>query len=80
MLKEHIKNGGKQSKASRFKETLCTMYIGSAVKFDHTEFQCTGQGQRCTLTHYTSLLKRQAKGEWKVEHTAPGIATVLKLR
>ena len=80
MLNEHIRNGGKQSKASRFKEALCTMNVGTAVKFDHSEFQCTGQGQRCTLTHYTSLLKRQARGEWRVEHTAQGIATVLRIR
>jgi ketosteroid isomerase-like protein len=77
--KEFVPKKSRQSKASRFQELLCTMEIGTAVKFDHTEFYCTGQGERCTLSHYTSLLKRKAKGEWKVKHTAIGMANVLRI-
>ena len=68
-----------RSKASRFKDLLCTMNVGSSSKFDHKEFYCSGQGQRCTLTHYTSLLKQKGQGEWKVEHIEQGLAIVLRI-
>ena len=68
-----------RSKGKRFKDLLCTMNVGSSSKFDHQEFYCSGQGQRCTLTHYTSLLKQKGLGEWKVEHIEPGLAIVLRV-
>jgi|TARA_Y100000296_G_C4978686_1_gene159513 hypothetical protein len=56
------------------------MDVGQAVRFDHTEFYCKGWGQRCTLAHYTSLLKTQGVGEWKIEHESVGMAIVLRTR
>ena len=78
----HVINSkyNKKSKGKRFKELLSTMVVGTPVKFDHTEFYCIGWGQRCTLNHYTSLLKRKGAGEWKVEHLGPGQAVVLRIQ
>lgn len=54
------------------------MVIGTSVRIDHTDFYCSGQGQRCTLTHYTSKLKQHGLGQWRIEHETKGIAIVLR--
>ena len=68
------------TKAEYFKDTLRQIPVGTSVVLDHKKYYCNGWGQRCTLAHYASLLKRRGEGEWTIKHTERGMAEVTRVR